>query len=365
MSEKKHSKGPYLVLLALIGGLLTLLLTILTNSSRTDQRAGTEHPGPQSISQATTQMNQKFDPFKYLPSGSNISNADKHIAYADIDGDGNKEITIFYSTSSGGDHSANILVLKAVGSDYSRLWEDSYEGSQGFTDPTGVYAVNKNGKPQIVAYRTIGASCPGILDIYQYARGAIEKITGDWVGKCQSDLEIKDLNGDGTREIIFRELKYGVNPDIYSWNGKSYLRSNGEFPLYYIDELSKVTESIYSPNPLPTTARTTWCKQACQIVIWQKRYSEGIRICGDVLRMIDDPSVTKPNADLQGSETPETKERVAAYFELRKIQAKEAIYNLLGDVHKAAGHSKEAQLHYHRAQTLKDEAAERESKLPR
>lgn len=39
-------------------------------------------------------------------------------------------------------------------------------------------------------------------------------------------------------------------------------------------------------------------------MILQKRYSEAIQICGDVLRMIDDPSASKPNADLQGSETP-------------------------------------------------------------
>lgn len=83
--------------LSLIVGLSTVALTLLTNSSRTDHRAGTEGPALQRISQATPQMNQKFEPLKYLPSGSNITNADKHIVFADLDGDGNKEITIFYS----------------------------------------------------------------------------------------------------------------------------------------------------------------------------------------------------------------------------------------------------------------------------
>jgi hypothetical protein len=256
-------------------------------------------------------------------------------------------------------------VLEHIGSDYSQLWEDSHVGSQGFADPTGVYEVNKNGKPQIVAYRTIGASCPGVLDIYQFGSGAIERITGDWIGKCQSELEIKDLNGDETREIIFRELKYGVSPDIYSWNGKRYVRSNRQFPQYYDDELGKLVKYIHSPNALPTTARTTWCKQACQILIVQKRYSEGIRLCGDVLRMVDDPSITTPNSIARGDEPPEEKDRAAASFEVEKTQGKAAIHDFLGDLHKAAGNSSQAQIHYRRARILKREAAERGSKLPR
>lgn len=352
------------VVLTFIVGLFALALCVFSSNGKVNRQPNKDNPEVETSREAASRKDQKFDPFNYLPVGSSIDNLDKDVAYADLDGDGNKEIIIFYTLYSEGQHKANILVVRQVGAGYSRFWEDTYSGSSGFADPTGVYEVNKNGKPQIVAYRTVGASCPGKLDIYQFAGGTIEKITGDWADECQSDLEVKDINGDGADEIIFRKLKYGVNRDIYSWNGKSYIRRNSQFVKEYSSELGKLTEAIYSQESLPVSARVTWCRQACEMYILQQHYAGAVELCNDVLRLIDDPSLTRPSTDLRGDEPDEIKNRVAAYFELEKIQGKGAVYRLIGDIQKAAGNLKQATSDYDKARMLEAKAREIESKLP-
>jgi hypothetical protein len=71
-----------------------------------------------------------------------------------------------------------ITVLKLAGSDYVKLWEEQYENSRSFAEPTGVFNLNKTAKPQIFAYHTIGASCPGALEIYQYQDGRFKIFPG-------------------------------------------------------------------------------------------------------------------------------------------------------------------------------------------
>jgi hypothetical protein len=354
----------YLVIFTLTIGLSALAPCLFSDSSRVDRQPDKDVSAFGRDSKASPKTDQKFDPFKYLPPESSIDNVGKDIAFADLDGDGRKEITIFYTVHSEDQYKANILVLRQDGQDYSPLWEDIKDGSSGFADPTGVYEMNKNGKPQIVAYRTVGASCPGILDIYEFAKGGIGKITGDWAGECQSDLEIKDLDGDNVREIIFRRLKYGLNRNIYHWDGKQYVQSNSQFVKEYSSELEKLIESIYYQSPLPAHARVTWCKQASQIYVLQQRYADAIKVCNDVLRVIDDPNLTKPGTDIRGDETPEIRNRIAAYFELERIREKGTIYRLLGDIHKAAGDLKQAKADYSRAHMFETQAGEIESKLP-
>lgn len=307
------------------------------------------------------QVEAKFDPLKYLPLGATIPNSEKNVVFADLDGDGTQEVIIFYTVVSGTKGQADILVLKSIGGVYERFWENSYEGSSGFFDPTGVHDVNKSGPPQIVAYRIVGASCPGVLDIFQYANGAIEKITGDWIGSCQSDLEIKDLDGDGISEIIFRPLKYGANRRIYSWNGKQYIRTDEQHARYFNDELRQLVGWIHESRPLPTPARTSLCEQAVRIYLLQRRYHEAIELCKAVLPMIDDPELTVPNS---GATTPEQQNRIAAHFEADKIKDKARIYSLIADAFKASGDLRSAKKHYAVAKKLESEAVDKNSRLP-
>jgi len=314
----------------------------------------------------TPQGAAKFDPFKYLPSGAKIKNREKDVVFADLDGDGHEEVIIFYTLGDDpNNHKANIMVLNRNGADYVYLWEDSYDGSWGFAEPTGVYDLSKSGTPQIVAYRTVGASCPGALEIYDYRSGRIRRLTGTWgyKGHCEA-VKIKDLDGDGVSEIIIART-HGRNDDIYRWNGKTYVHSNSQFPEYYNSELEKLVQAIYSRDAFPTSARVTWASQIVKIYLIQRRYFEATHLCRAALRMIDDPGLTKPNAIIKGTEAPEALNKIRAYFEVEKIRGKGTIYRLLGDIYKAVGNINQSQSYYNKGQALEIEAKEKDSTLPR
>jgi hypothetical protein len=354
-----YSKRFYLAALILVACLLAVVSTVSTHrvgiAGQTDEISESDDDKGPVISQSP----QKFDVFKYLPAGASLRNPDKDIVFADLDADGKNEVVIFYTIVKGQDHKANILVLKSSSAYYSTFWEDAYDRSSGFADPTGVYDLNSIGRPQIVTYRLIGASCPGVLDIYQYANGAIEKITGDWSGTCQSDLEIKDLDGDGIREIIFRRLKYGASRDIYRWNGTQYILSNVQFAQSYTGELDELLQNIYSGNPFPAPIRVNWCKQAVQTYLLQKRYSEAEDLCKALLQIIDDPNLTIPNSVINGRESSEQINRITMSLDIDRINGKAAVNHLLGDIHKARGDLKLSQRHYKVAQTLEREARDK------
>lgn len=312
------------------------------------------------------QTETPFDPFKYLPVGARLQRPEKDVVSADLDGDGRKEIVLFYVRGDTPDeYQANILVLKQTGNGYGKFWEDIYKGSEGFGELTGIYDLRRSGRPQIVVYRTIGASCYGVLDIYEYRRGKLEAIAGDWGSRevCR-EVVIEDLDGDGVPEIIIRGRKnHGENHDIYRWNGRRYTRSNNEFPWYYDGELETLLHALRSPVLLPVSAREMWIVQAVEIYMLQQRFSEAIQLCQEILQMIDDPQLTAPNVRLKGGETPEMLARISQYFEVEKLEGKATIHRLLGDVHKAAGDIEQAEEYYRKADELRAKAKERRSKL--
>jgi len=272
-----------------------------------------------------------FDPFRYLPPGSKIRNREKDVIFADLFGDGAKEAIIFYTVGeSNNDHKAGVLVLRPKGSAYERFWEKSIEGSWGFDAPTGVYDLNKSGLPQIVAYATVGASCPGILAIYEYSKGALRRIFGD-DNHCQS-VEIKDLDGDGVPEIIVRIRIYGVNKDIYRWNGRRYVLSNSRFPQYFNADLEQLLGPSKSSRTMPTSGRLQVATQIISIFIIQRRFREAVSFCRELLEAIQNPALSTP--DLPHDEAAAT------------------VYRLLGDTYKAQGNRPKARRYYDRADQL-------------
>lgn len=345
----------------LIGTAITIVIMIVAILGAVLRNPSISAQGKQQ--QSATGNNVRSDSLKYLPDGAEISNPSKDVIFADLGGNGQLEEIIFYSLPH--DHKAGVLVLKPTGKDFKHFWEQVYDDSWGFYDLSGVYDLNKNGRPQIVAYRGIGASCPGILEIYEYRNGQIERITGPWAdnGQCQS-VEMKDLNGDGHYEIIVKIRNSGVNPDIYRWNGKQYVKTNSKFPQYYSDKLGELIQSIRSPEAVPPEWRARSCKQAVEIYLLQRRYTEALQLCYEVLRMIDDPQLTNPNPVIRGEYSTEQLERIKAIFEIDKIKGKATIHHVLGKIYKAAGDSQQAQEQFREAQELEDEAKDMASKLP-
>src|SRR5262249_39211070 len=204
--------------------------------------------------------------------------------------------------------------------------------------------------------RRIGTSCPGILEIYQLQNGAIRRVTGAWAdnGQCQL-VEIKDLNGDGVQEIVVRLRNYGVNADIYRWNGRQYVRSNSEFAGYYNKELEELIGAIRSSQPLPTSARVRWSEQATEIYILQKRYSDAIGLSEEVLRIIDNPTLTTPNSVIKEGAPPEQHEKLRVGLEVEKLQGKATIRHLLSKLYEAAGNLEQSQEQLKEARRLEAE----------
>jgi tetratricopeptide (TPR) repeat protein len=277
---------------------------------------------------------------------------------ADLDADGFAEVTIFYTLGEGAEHRPSIAVLSKTAAGYRVMWEHPYTDgySSTFAEPTGVYDVNGSGRPQIVAYHTVGASCPGILEIYEYANGSAKAITGDWAGSCQSELEIRDLDGDGIKEIIFRTLKYGTNREIYHWNRNQYVRSNEHFAQHYDDDLNQLVSDVYSDKPYPASARVTWCEQAVQIYTLQKRFSEAIEMCRAVLRMLDQPSLTVPSSVSTVVDSKQQQSRLVASLEADKAKGKGNVYRLLGQLYRATGDLKRSDRCYRAAHQFEAQA---------
>ncbi|MFY9611424.1 MAG: tetratricopeptide repeat protein [Blastocatellia bacterium] len=69
--------------------------------------------------------------------------------------------------------------------------------------------------------------------------------------------------------------------------------------------------------------------QIVEISILQHRYSEAIKLCQDVLGIIDNPNLTQPD--------------------LAEPKAKAPLYRLLGDTYKASGNLQQAQEQYQKA----------------
>ena len=301
--------------------------------------------------------------FRLLPPGAEIADERQNIVTADIDNDGRKEAMVFYSVKN---HGVGVLVLKRNGANYDVLWQNSYADGFGFGAPTGVYRLNKNKSTQIAVYRLIGTSCPGVLEMYAFRNGKMESITGPWAdkGQCHS-AEIKDLDGDGSSEIIITSRMNGVNPDVYQWNGNQFVQQNARFAWYYNDKLSELIASIHSREALPASARVGWCQQAVKIYKLQANVAEGIQLCEFALRTIDDSNLTIPNSIIGPSVTTAERDRILAFFELEKIQGKRTIHQLLAELYKSVRNLSSADTEIEQARTLEAKAREMESELRR
>lgn len=278
------------------------------------------------------------DVLDHLPRGSRIEDPQKDIVEADLDNDGIKEIVVFYVLQDGDRAYANIRLLKRSGSRLSTVWEDEAE-SWGFDNPTGVYPAKGKDRYHILAYRRIGASCPGVLRIYRMDNRAVQQIRTPWEGTCASYLTLRDLDGDGYLEIIFKTLKYGRNWDIYRWEGEQHIKSNKSFPDFYDEDLAELLRTIRSKEPAPGSARISWTEQVVEILILQRRFEEGIQLCQEVSKMIDDPAITTPEEIIKGDETPEMLGRIRERFERAKFAAKSRLANLREQLYKLAGNS--------------------------
>jgi hypothetical protein len=351
-----NSNGRYLLAVLLVIFFATIVAISVANTDN-------KKPSGEAPSQTVTNTEPQAEVVKYLPQGAEIADPNKDVIFADLVGDGQQEEIIFFTLPQ--QDKTGITVLKPAGADYVKLWEEQYENSRGFAEPTGVFNLNKTGKPQILAYHTIGASCPGALEIYQYQDRKIQNISGAWAvsGHCEG-AEIRDLNRDKRQEIIITTRSYEANPDVYSWSGNAYVKANARFPEFYNDALPSLIGYVYSTEALTVSARIASSKRAVDIYLLQRRYAEAVVLCNAVTRIIDDAKLTKSNSIMKDDLTADQRDRNSAMFEIEKVEAKATIHHLLTDIYQAAANPAQALGESRSEKELKSKASEMRSKLP-
>lgn len=278
-----------------------------------------------------TQGAAEAEILRYLPESAVISDMGRHVVRSDLDGDAQLETVVFYNRPKDSRSETVILVLRKVGPAYVTLWEDINDLSAAFGDPTGIYHLNGTSIPQILAYRTVGASCAGIFDVYQFQHGSIEKITGDWRdgGNCQANCKIEDLNRDGVYELIFEDVRYRTSPAIYSWDKDHYVRRDDSFPEYYGPYLARLLKGIQGEDPVPASAVVDWVEQAVQIYRLQHRYGAAIELCERTIQDLKNSKRIVPNNVIRDTDPEDRKSKILELFKQEKSEARSTMYSLL------------------------------------
>jgi hypothetical protein len=154
-----------------------------------------------------------------------------------------------------------------------------------------------------------------------------------------------------------------MTTDIYLWNGQNYVERDADFSQFYSSELGQLFQDIHAKRALPVSARIALSKQAVRIYVLQRRYSEAIQLLDAVLPMIDDSNLTQPNSVLAEDAPTNQKEKMSAWFEVEKNEAKSAIHRMMSDTFKSAGDVQRARKELAEAQTLQSLASDEKAKM--
>ena len=287
------------------------------------------------VPQVWPQSRPQFE--RHLPSGAVLANGEKPVIVADLDDDGQDEAVVLFVSKR--EHTAivpGVMVFGKEGDAYEPRWSTSLPHTTGFDPLSGVHRLVPNGPPQIVVYWTVGASCQGTLDIFQYRDGQIESIAGDWKTKtgCQNAVKFEDLDGDGVREVILKASRNTVVPHIYRWSDEGYILDRERFPDYYEDGLAQITSAATSAGKYPASARLNWGWEATEIFLLQKRYAQAIEFCRRLMAVLEDPQRIMPSSrDVKPG---------SSRFESEMSRAKAKLYHRMSEISARAGRLQQA-----------------------
>ena len=301
------------------------------------------------VAEAVLAQTEGLEPAAYLPAGAEIEDPSQDVVRADLDGDGSDEVVIFHTVPREGQNAdspqpmASISLLAGAAGSYRLLWSTEVQEAWGFWKPlSGVFDAIGDGRPQIYGYTRFGASCNGVLEVFRWTEGSIQRITGDWRdgGYCQNGLRIEDLDGDGRREIVYRIRNYGVNDRIYRWNGSAFVLASDQFPSHYASRLSRLTAELRAGRFSSPVHFIQMLGQAVEIHRMQKTYQAGIELADASVRLFSERDWVKENGPLA--------------TDYRRAKAE--IHRLLAGLHGAAGDTGKAARHNGLAKRLRDGA---------
>jgi hypothetical protein len=201
-------------------------------------------------------------------------------------------------------------------------WENRAEGAT-FDPMSGIWDINGDGKKQIVAFRWIGASVGGTLNIFAWDGRSLKKVSPEWNADVNR-AQVVDLEGNGRPEIILGH-RFDV-PSIYEWRDGSYHDAGQEFPTYYEKETSEYARLAQAADEhFGGGDLAGFCERAVHGYIYQKKFGEAIRLLQSVLK---NPKVQEAPISVS------------------------ALYVALGDSYRAEGKYPEAKASYENADAI-------------
>lgn len=160
-------------------------------------------------------------------------------------------------------------------------WENSGLGAE-FDPMSGVWDINGDGQKAIVAFRWIGASVGGTLDIFEWQGKLLKQINPHWnvdVNRAQ----VADLDKDGRLEIILGH-RFDL-PSIYEWQTGAYHEANQKFSWYFkkdTEENARLAES--GDQHFGAQDLADFCQKAVHGYVYQRRAGEAVALVQEVLK---------------------------------------------------------------------------------
>ncbi len=263
----------------------------------------------------------------------------------------NYTIVLYTSAADHGDSATVLVYDPSLPAGQSTLLSEKLPGNS-FGEPTGLMDLLRRGYPQIVVYGLVGASCEGVLHIYDFdSPVSIADLSKPWANTCQNDVEIKDLSHDGVPEITFNMTTRDPIRAVYRWDGTEYKRDDAAFPAVNDRAVQELISGALSTESLPLSARMQWFNEVIPILIEEHRTGEALNLCSSLRRVIRNPQTTTPDTRLT-EDDPALNERILTYHAVDVRNFESSILKTMGDLYKLEGNTEKAQQSYRQADEL-------------
>lgn len=232
---------------------------------------------------------EPIDVSAFLPEGARTDSLDEHIVFADLDLDGADEVVVFFVHAPEDHPGTTILVLECQVETCAPRWRDvERDSSVEFLPISGVWTLQEGRRPQIVAHRLVGASCGGLFQIFEARDNSVAEVSGDWE-PCQREVELRDLDGNGTVEILLDRERPGIPPAIFTWRGGRFVSASEEFPRYFDRHLEPLLRSFEKTDEeYPVSAWLQWYEEARKILELQGEVDRAITLSKRFALMLEE-----------------------------------------------------------------------------
>ncbi len=170
----------------------------------------------------------------FLPKNSQIvtpSNTKEaeNVLLKDLDNDGRSEIITAYK-SSGDDEKVNVIVLKKLGKNWTKVLDEPGEGYK--IDSVLTADINGDGKDEVLLSRKVGGTLAQ-LSVYKWNNNLLNKVSDEDIP--YSKLDVVNVPGKSIKAIATWTHDTGdaYIVDVLKWNGKAFASAENLYGDYF------------------------------------------------------------------------------------------------------------------------------------